>query len=170
MEYFLEDSGRADKDYLCQVIEAVIKAGATVINIPDTTGYTTPDEYGALIGYVMKHVPNIDRAIVSVHCHNDLGMATANALAGVRNGARQIECTINGIGERAGNTSLEEVVMAMKVRRDMLRLRNGHQSRRNCTRRAAWSARRRAFWCSRTRPSSAQTRSRIPAASIRTAF
>ncbi len=119
VEYFLEDSGRADRDYLCQVIEAVINAGATVINIPDTTGYTTPEEYGALIGYVMNRVPNIDRAIVSVHCHNDLGMAVANALAGVRNGARQIECTVNGIGERAGNTSLEEVVMAMRVRRDI---------------------------------------------------
>ena len=119
VEYFLEDSGRADKDYLCQVIEAVINAGATVINIPDTTGYTTPDEYGRLIHYVMEHVANIDRAVISVHCHNDLGMAVANSLAGVQNGARQIECTINGIGERAGNTSLEEVVMAMKVRRDI---------------------------------------------------
>ena len=118
VEYFLEDSGRADRDYLCRVIEAVIEAGATVINIPDTTGYTAPEEYGALIAYVTRNVPNIDRAIISVHCHNDLGMATANALAGVRNGARQIECTVNGIGERAGNTSLEEVVMAMKTRRD----------------------------------------------------
>ena len=120
VEYFLEDSGRADRDYLCRVIEAVINAGATVINIPDTTGYTTPDEYGALIRYVMEHVPNVDRAILSVHCHNDLGMATANSLAGIQNGARQIECTMNGIGERAGNTSLEEVVMAMKTRRDVL--------------------------------------------------
>jgi 2-isopropylmalate synthase len=119
VEYFLEDSGRADKDYLCQVIEAVIKAGATVINIPDTTGYATPGEYGALIRYVMEHVPNIGQAVVSVHCHNDLGMAVANSMAGVVNGARQIECTINGIGERAGNTSLEEIVMAMKVRRDV---------------------------------------------------
>ncbi|MBI5831086.1 MAG: 2-isopropylmalate synthase [Armatimonadetes bacterium] len=118
VEYFLEDSGRADPDYLCRVIEAVIDAGATVINIPDTTGYSTPEEYGALIGGVMNRVPNIDRAIVSVHCHNDLGMATANSLAGVRNGARQVECTLNGIGERAGNTSLEEVVMALKTRRD----------------------------------------------------
>lgn len=118
VEYFLEDSGRADRDYVCRVIEEIIKAGATVINIPDTTGYATPDEYGALIGYVMNHVPNIDQAIVSVHCHNDLGMAVANSLAGVQNGARQIECTLNGIGERAGNTSLEEVVMAMKVRAD----------------------------------------------------
>ncbi len=118
VEYFLEDSGRADKDYLCLVIRAVIDAGATVINIPDTTGYTTPDEYGAMIRYVVENVFNIDKATISVHCHNDLGMATANALSGVMNGARQIECTINGIGERAGNTSLEEVVMAMKVRRD----------------------------------------------------
>jgi 2-isopropylmalate synthase len=118
VEYFLEDSGRADRDYLCRVIEAVVGAGATVINIPDTTGYTTPEEYGGLIAYVMEHVPNIDRAVVSVHCHDDLGLAVANSLAGVRNGARQIECTINGIGERAGNTSLEEVVMAMKVRAD----------------------------------------------------
>lgn len=125
VEYFLEDSGRADKDYLCQVIEEVIKAGANVINIPDTTGYTTPEEYGALIRYVMEHVSNIDKAVVSVHCHNDLGMATANALAGVLNGARQIECTVNGIGERAGNTSLEEVVMAMKVRKDIFNCETG---------------------------------------------
>jgi 2-isopropylmalate synthase len=118
VEYFLEDSGRADRDYLCRVIEEVIEAGATVINIPDTTGYTTPEEYGELIAYVMNRVPNIDRAIVSAHCHDDLGLAAANSLAAVRNGARQIECTINGIGERAGNTSLEEVVMAMRVRRD----------------------------------------------------
>ncbi|HLI47578.1 MAG TPA: 2-isopropylmalate synthase [Chthonomonas sp.] len=118
VEYFLEDSGRADKDYLCRVIEAVIDAGASVINIPDTTGYSTPEEYGELIRYVMEHVPNIDKAIVSVHCHDDLGLAVANSLAGVQNGARQVECTINGIGERAGNTSLEEVVMAIKVRAD----------------------------------------------------
>lgn len=125
VEYFLEDSGRADPDYLCQVIEEIIKAGATVINIPDTTGYTMPDEYGARIRMVMERVPNIDRATVSVHCHNDLGMAAANSLAGVLNGARQIECTINGIGERAGNTSLEEVVMAMKVRQDFFGLQTG---------------------------------------------
>ena len=116
VEYFLEDAGRADVDYLCQVVEAVIQAGATVINVPDTTGFMTPEEYGARIRAIMERVPNIDKAIVSVHCHNDLGMAVANSLAGVANGARQIECTINGIGERAGNTSLEEVVMAMKVR------------------------------------------------------
>ncbi len=119
VEYFLEDSGRADRDYLCRVMEAVIKAGATVINIPDTTGYTTPEEYGALIRYVREHVPNADQATISVHCHDDLGMAVANSLAGVLNGARQVECTINGIGERAGNTSLEEIVMAMRTRRDV---------------------------------------------------
>ena len=125
VEYFLEDSGRADRDYLCRVIEAVVNAGATVINIPDTTGYTTPEEYGALIRYVLEHVPILDRATISVHCHNDLGMATANSLAGVLNGARQIECTINGIGERAGNTSLEEVVMAIKTRQDVLNFETG---------------------------------------------
>lgn len=125
IEYFTEDSGRAAPDYLCKVIEEVIKAGATVINIPDTTGYTTPQEYGALIGMVANRVPNIDKAIISVHCHNDLGMAVANSLAGVLNGARQVECTINGIGERAGNTSLEEVVMAMKVRRDVFDCETG---------------------------------------------
>jgi 2-isopropylmalate synthase len=125
VEYFLEDSGRADIDYLCQVIEALINAGATVINIPDTTGFSTPDEYGALIRTVMERVPNIDKAMVAVHCHNDLGMAVANALAGVMNGARQIECTINGIGERAGNTSLEEVVMAMKVRNNFYQMETG---------------------------------------------
>jgi 2-isopropylmalate synthase len=118
IEYFLEDAGRADPDYLCEVIEAVIAAGATVINIPDTTGYAVPEEFGALIASVMDRVPNIGSATVSVHCHDDLGLAAANALAGVRAGARQVECTINGIGERAGNTSLEEVVMAMRVRGD----------------------------------------------------
>lgn len=125
VEYFLEDSGRADPDYLCRVIESVIDAGATVINIPDTTGYTTPEEYGARIRMVMERVPNIDKAIVSVHCHDDLGLAAANSLAGVANGARQVECTINGIGERAGNTSLEEVVMAMKTRHDLYQVTTG---------------------------------------------
>ncbi len=125
VEYFLEDSGRADPEYLCRVIEAVIKAGATVINIPDTTGYMTPGEYGDRIRYVMEHVPNIGQAVVSVHCHDDLGLAVANSLAGVMNGARQVECTVNGIGERAGNTSLEEVVMAMKVRNDVFATETG---------------------------------------------
>jgi len=118
VEYFLEDAGRADPEYLYRVVEAVIKAGATVINVPDTTGYTYPEEFGALVRGIRESVPNVDEAVLSVHCHNDLGMATANALAGVRNGAGQVECTINGIGERAGNTSLEEVVMALATRRD----------------------------------------------------
>jgi 2-isopropylmalate synthase len=118
VEYFTEDAGRADPTYLYQVLEAVIQAGAAVVNIPDTTGYASPDEWGALIKGIVEHVPNIDRAVISVHCHNDLGLATANALAGLRNGARQVECTVNGIGERAGNTSLEEVVMGVKTRAD----------------------------------------------------
>ncbi|MES2459498.1 MAG: 2-isopropylmalate synthase [Armatimonadota bacterium] len=117
IEYFTEDAGRADPTYLYRVIEAVINAGATVINVPDTTGYTYPEEYGALFRGIRENVPNIDRAILSAHCHNDLGMATANSLAAVKNGARQVECTINGIGERAGNTALEEVVMALETRK-----------------------------------------------------
>jgi len=121
VEYFLEDAGRADPEYIYRVIEAVIDAGATVINVPDTTGYTVPEEFGALIRGIMNNVPNIDKAIVSVHCHDDLGMATANTLAGVLNGARQVEVTINGIGERAGNTSLEEVVMAIHTRKDVFK-------------------------------------------------
>ncbi len=129
VEYFLEDSGRADPDYLCRVIEAVIDAGATVINIPDTTGFATPEEYGSRIRMVMERVPNIDRVTVSVHCHDDLGLAVANSLAGVLAGARQIECTVNGIGERAGNTSLEEVVMAMKVRSDFFDMETGINTR-----------------------------------------
>ncbi|HQE93756.1 MAG TPA: 2-isopropylmalate synthase [Anaerolineae bacterium] len=122
VEYFAEDAGRADPPYLYRVLEAVIDAGATVVNIPDTTGYTTPAEFGALIAGIKNNVPNIDRAIISIHCHNDLGMATANALAGIAGGARQVEVTVNGIGERAGNTSLEEVVMALKTRRDVFGL------------------------------------------------
>ena len=119
VQYYAEDAGRADPEYLYRVLEAVIDAGATVVNIPDTTGYTTPQEWGALIRGIMENVPNIHKATVSVHCHNDLGMATANSLIGVANGARQVECTINGIGERAGNASLEEVVMALKTRQDI---------------------------------------------------
>ena len=114
VEFYAEDAGRTDNEYLARVIEAVIKAGATVVNIPDTTGYCLPDEYGAKIRYLKEHVDGIDRAIISTHCHNDLGMATANTVAGILNGARQVEVTINGIGERAGNTSLEEIAMIMK--------------------------------------------------------
>ena len=114
VEFYAEDAGRTDNEYLARVVEAVIKAGATVVNIPDTTGYCLPDEFGQKIRYLMEHVDNIDRAIISTHCHNDLGMATANTLEGVLNGARQVEVTINGIGERAGNTSLEEIAMILK--------------------------------------------------------
>ena len=114
VEFYAEDAGRTDNEYLAKVVEAVIKAGATVVNIPDTTGYCLPHQYGEKIAYLINNVPNIDKAIISCHCHNDLGLATANSISGVLNGARQIECTINGLGERAGNTSLEEVVMILK--------------------------------------------------------
>ncbi|WP_299209989.1 2-isopropylmalate synthase [uncultured Dokdonia sp.] len=114
VEFYAEDAGRTDNEYLARVLEAVIKAGATVLNIPDTTGYCLPDEYGAKMKYLRENVRGIENVILSCHCHNDLGLATANSIAGVQNGARQIECTINGIGERAGNTSLEEVVMVLK--------------------------------------------------------
>tara|TARA_R110002096_G_scaffold152972_2_gene316487 strand:- start:60 stop:1235 length:1176 start_codon:yes stop_codon:yes gene_type:complete len=114
VEFYAEDAGRTDNEYLARVCEAVIKAGATVLNIPDTTGYCLPSEYGAKIKYLKENVKGIDKAILSCHCHNDLGLATANSIEGVINGARQIECTINGIGERAGNTALEEVVMILK--------------------------------------------------------
>ncbi|MFK5890205.1 MAG: 2-isopropylmalate synthase [Flavobacteriaceae bacterium] len=114
VEFYAEDAGRTENKFLAQVCEAVIKAGATVLNIPDTTGYCLPDEYGAKIKYLKDNVKGIENVTLSCHCHNDLGLATANAIAGVQNGARQIECTINGIGERAGNTALEEVVMILK--------------------------------------------------------
>ncbi|MCL3778955.1 2-isopropylmalate synthase [Prolixibacteraceae bacterium JC049] len=118
VEFYAEDAGRSDNEYLARVVEAVIKAGATVVNIPDTTGYCLPDMFGEKIKYLCDNVSNIDKAIIATHCHNDLGMATANTIAGVLNGARQVEVTINGIGERAGNTSLEEVVMAFKSHKD----------------------------------------------------
>ncbi len=114
VEFYAEDAGRTDNAYLARVCEAAIKAGATVLNIPDTTGYCLPEEYGAKIKYLRENVEGIDKAILSCHCHNDLGLATANSISGVANGARQIECTINGVGERAGNTALEEVVMVLK--------------------------------------------------------
>ena len=119
VEFYAEDAGRTDNDYLARVVEAVIKAGATTINIPDTTGYCLPHQYGEKIAYLKNNVANIDKAIISCHCHNDLGLATANAIAGVLNGAQQIECTINGLGERAGNTSLEEVVMILNQHRQL---------------------------------------------------
>ncbi len=119
VEFYAEDAGRADLAFLAQLTRAVIGAGATVVNIPDTTGYCLPDEYGKKIAYIYEHVDNVHQATISIHCHNDLGLATANTLSGVMNGARQVEVTINGIGERAGNTSLEEVVMALKVRKEL---------------------------------------------------
>jgi 2-isopropylmalate synthase len=119
VEFYAEDAGRTDNEYLARVIEAVIKAGATTVNIPDTTGYCLPHEYGNKIAFLVNNVPNIDKALISCHCHNDLGLATANSIAGIISGARQIECTINGLGERAGNTSLEEVVMVIKQHKEL---------------------------------------------------
>lgn len=123
VEFSCEDAGRSDRHFLVRILTEVIKAGATTVNIPDTVGYQTPAEYGALICFLAEHVPGIDKVDISVHCHNDLGLATANSLAGVLNGASQIECTVNGIGERAGNTAMEEVVMAIKTREDVFRCR-----------------------------------------------
>jgi 2-isopropylmalate synthase len=119
VEFYCEDAGRADMVFLAQLVEAVIGAGATVVNIPDTTGYCLPEEYGEKIRYIFENVKNVHKATISIHCHNDLGLATANSLAGIREGARQVEVTMNGIGERAGNTSLEEVVMAMQVHKEL---------------------------------------------------
>ena len=119
IEFSPEDASRSDLDFMCQVLEGAIDAGATTVNIPDTVGYATPEEYAARIQHIMENVPNIHKAVVSVHCHNDLGLAVANSLAAIRAGARQIECTVNGIGERAGNASLEEIVMALKLHEDL---------------------------------------------------
>jgi 2-isopropylmalate synthase len=119
IEFYAEDAGRTDNEYLAKVIEAVIKVGATTVNIPDTTGYCLPHQYGEKIAFLKNNVSNIDKAVISCHCHNDLGVATANSISGIINGARQIECTINGLGERAGNTSLEEVVMIIKQHKDL---------------------------------------------------
>lgn len=120
VEFSAEDASRSDLDFVCKVFAAVIKAGATILNFPDTTGYALPEEFGRQIRYLMENIPNIDKAILSVHCHNDLGLAVANSIAAVSNGARQVECTINGIGERAGNTAMEEFVMAVRTRADLL--------------------------------------------------
>jgi len=124
VEFSCEDAARSEIDFLCKIIEEVIKAGATVINIPDTVGYSIPEEFGKLISEIKNRVPNIDKCIISVHCHNDLGLAVANSISAVINGARQVECTINGIGERAGNASLEEIVMIIKTRKDNPLLEN----------------------------------------------
>jgi 2-isopropylmalate synthase len=129
VEFYAEDAGRAEPGYLFEMVAAVIAAGAAVVNIPDTTGYTVPEQYGALIRSLRENVPGIERAVISVHCHDDLGMAVANSLAGVLNGARQVEGTINGVGERAGNASLEEVVMALRTRADYFGVHTGVNSR-----------------------------------------
>lgn len=120
VEFSAEDASRSDLDFVCQVFEAVINAGATALNFPDTTGYAMPDEFGAKIAYLFEKIPNIHKAVLSVHCHNDLGLAVANSLAAIDNGVRQVECTINGLGERAGNTAMEELVMAIRTRADLL--------------------------------------------------
>ncbi len=125
VEWSAEDGSRTEHDFLCRTVEAAIKAGARTINIPDTVGYTVPDEYAALIRMLFNRVPNIDQAVISVHCHNDLGLAVANSLAAVQAGARQVECTINGLGERAGNAALEEIVMALKTRKDHMPFETG---------------------------------------------
>jgi 2-isopropylmalate synthase len=129
VEYSPEDAGRADRAYLYETVEAMIEAGATVINVPDTTGYTLPHEFGGMIGDLMRHVRNVGNAIISVHCHNDLGLAVANSLAAIDNGARRVECTINGIGERAGNASLEELVMILRTREKLLGLHTNVNTR-----------------------------------------
>lgn len=125
VEFSAEDASRSDKDFLCQVYRTAIAAGASVINVPDTVGYTTPEEFGALIRYLREHIDNIGQAVISVHCHNDLGMAVANSIAAVQNGAQQVECTINGLGERAGNAALEELVLAFHTRRDTYQIGTG---------------------------------------------
>ncbi|BAE73712.1 2-isopropylmalate synthase [Sodalis glossinidius str. 'morsitans'] len=125
VEFSCEDAGRTPIDNLCRIVEATIKAGARTINIPDTVGYTTPNQFGGIISSLYQHVPNIDKAIISVHCHDDLGMAVGNSIAAIQSGARQVEGTLNGIGERAGNTALEEVIMAIKVRQDLLNVHTG---------------------------------------------
>ena len=128
VEWSPEDGTRTEHDFLCRCVEAVIDAGATTINIPDTVGYTVPDEFHALISMLFNRVPNIDKAVISVHCHNDLGLAVANSLAAVQAGARQVECTINGLGERAGNAALEEIVMALRTRKDHMPFETGVQT------------------------------------------
>ena len=120
VEFSAEDASRSDLDFLCRVFEAVIDAGATTVNFPDTVGYAVPHDFGRMIRYVIEHTPNIHKAVLSVHCHNDLGLATANVLTALEQGARQVECTVNGIGERCGNAAMEEVVMAIRTRRDVL--------------------------------------------------
>ena len=170
VEFSAEDATRSDWDYLVQVFGVAVKAGATTLNVPDTVGYTTPVEYHELIRYLRAHVPGADDVIFSLHCHNDLGLAVANSLAAIQAGARQVECTVNGIGERAGNTAMEEVVMALKVRQGRVRRpRHAASAPPRSTRRAGCSRRSSACPCSPTRRSSATTPSPTRRASTRTA-
>jgi 2-isopropylmalate synthase len=168
VEFSPEDAGRSDIDFLCRILEQVIKAGATTINMPDTVGYTLPEQFGRLIRTLRERMPNSDKVVWSVHCHNDLGLAVANSLAAVMNGARQVECTVNGLGERAGNASLEEIVMAVRTRQDVFPC----DTRIDATQIVPASKLVSAitgFRCSPTRRSSAPTRSRTNRASTRTA-
>ena len=158
IEFSPEDAARTELDFLCEVVAAAIEAGATTVNIPDTVGYATPTQYAAVIRTLRERVGNIGQAIISTHCHDDLGMAVANSLAGVEAGARQVECTINGIGERAGNAALEEIVMALKTRHDYFGLTTGIKTERSIPP-AGWSRRSPACSCSGTRRSSAATHS-----------
>jgi len=152
VEFYAEDAGRAEPDYLFEMLAAVIDAGASVVNIPDTTGYIVPTPYGALIRSVRERVRGIERATISVHCHDDLGLGVANTLSGVLNGARQVECTMNGIGERAGNAALEEIVMALRTRADYFGVHTDIDAR-ELYRPAAWFAICSASPYRRTRPS-----------------
>jgi 2-isopropylmalate synthase len=168
VEFSPEDAGRSEIDFLCRILEAVIDAGATTINVPDTVGYTMPEQFGGLIRTLRERIPNSDKAVWSVHCHNDLGLAVANSLSAVMNGARQVECTINGLGERAGNASLEEIVMAVRTRQDFFPCDTRIDATRSC-RLASSSPASPVSRCSRTRRSSAPTPSRTSPASTRTA-
>ncbi len=169
VEFSAEDATRSDRDFLCRVVEAAIEHGATTINLPDTVGYATPEDIREFFEEIRARVPNADKAIFSTHCHDDLGLAVANSIAAVQGGVRQIECTINGIGERAGNASLEELVMAFRVRQDRLPFDTGIKSQRTVRGQPAAVARSPTSRSSRTRPSSAETRSRTRPASTRTA-
>ena len=139
MEWSCEDGSRTEHDFLCRCVESAIKAGAGTINIPDTVGYAVPEEFASLIAMLFDRVPNIDKAVLSVHCHNDLGLAVANSLSAVQAGARQVECTINGLGERAGNAAMEEIVMALRTRNDAHELRDRREDRPTSCAPRAWS-------------------------------
>ena len=169
VEFSAEDATRSDWDFLVQVFKVAIAGGATTLNVPDTVGYTTPVEYHDLIRYLREHIPGSDDVIFSLHCHNDLGLAVSNSLAAIQAGARQVECTVNGIGERAGNTAMEEVVMALKTRPDLYGGVDTRIRTEEIYRRAGSSRRSSASRCSRTRRWSATTRSRTRPASTRTA-